>query len=211
VLIFDEVVTGFRVSSGGAQVRFNIRPDLSTFGKIMAGGLPGAAIGGKADIIDLIAFRDDPEWNARKRVAHQGTYNANPLASAAGSCCLEMLASEPINRRADEAAARLKRGLQDVLARLEVPGHIFGIASLVNVALGTQWDSDDEPGTALHEKLSESARFAQPLKRAMLNRGVDMMGGRGFLVSATHRERDVDQSVEAFERAVSAMQNEGVV
>jgi glutamate-1-semialdehyde aminotransferase len=122
-----------------------------------------------------------------------------------------MLASEPINRRADEAAARLKRGLQDVLARLEIQGHIFGIASLVNVALGTQWDSDDEPGTAPHGKLSESTRFAQPLKRSMLNQGVDMLGGRGFLVSATHGEREVDQAVEAFEKAVTAMQNEGVV
>ena len=211
VLIFDEVVTGFRVSPGGAQVRFGIEPDLSTFGKIVAGGLPGAAVVGRADILDLIAFKDDPEWNAQRRVSHPGTYNANPLSSAAGSRCLEMIASEPINQRADEAAARLKRGLCDILARVEVPGHIFGIASIVNVALGVRWDSDDEPGTAPHEELSKATQYTQPLKRSMLNEGVDMIGGRGFLVSATHGEREVDEALEAFERAVTAMQEEGIV
>lgn len=210
VLIFDEVVTGFRVSKGGAQLRYGIRPDLTTFGKIVAGGLPGAAVGGRADIMDMIAFKDDPEWNARRRIAHQGTYNANPLSAVAGSTCLGIVASEPVNQQADRASALLKRGLQDVLARLEVPGHIFGVASVVNVALGTRWDSD-EPESAPHDKLNSSTKYAQPLKRAMLNEGVDMIGGRGFLVSATHTDEDVDETVSAFERAVAAMQRDGIL
>ena len=209
VLIFDEVVTGFRVSKGGAQLLYGINPDLTTFGKIVAGGLPGAAVGGRADIIDMIAFKDDPEWNARRRVAHHGTYNANPLSAVAGSTCLDIVASEPVNQQADRAAERLKRGLQDVLKRPATPGRVYGVASLVNIALGTQWDADDEVGSATHELLNGSRKHAQPLKLAMLNEGVDMMGGRGFLVSATHTDSDVDETVHAFERAVAAMQKDG--
>ena len=211
VLIFDEVVTGFRVSPGGAQVRFDITPDLTTFGKIVGGGLPGAVVAGKADIVDMIAFHDDPEWNARRRISHPGTYNANPLSAAAGSRCLEIIASEPINQRADAGAAHLKRGLRDVLARMEVPGHVHGIASIVNVALGVHCDCDGELCTAPHEELSKAARYTQPLKRSMLNAGVDMMGGRGFLVSATHGEREVDRTTAAFEEALTAMRAEGIV
>ena len=68
VLIFDEVVTGFRASPGGVQVRYGISPDLTTMAKIVAGGLPGGAVGGKADIIDMIAHRGDPEWDNVRRV-----------------------------------------------------------------------------------------------------------------------------------------------
>jgi len=211
LLIFDEVVTGFRVSPGGAQVRFGIAPDLTTFGKIVAGGLPGAAVAGRADIVDIIAFRDDPEWNARRRISHPGTYNANPLSAAAGSRCLELIASEPINQRADAAAARLKRGLRDVLARMEVPGHIHGIASIVNMALGVHCDCDGELCTAPHEELGKATQYGQPLKRSMLNAGVDIMGGRGFLVSATHGEGEIDRTVAAFEEALTAMRDEGMV
>jgi len=95
LLIFDEVVTGFRVSPGGAQEKLNIKPDLTTLGKIVAGGFPGAAVGGKAEILDMTAFRNDPDWNGHSRVAHPGTYNANPMSAAIGSRCLELIASEP--------------------------------------------------------------------------------------------------------------------
>ncbi|HEU4758744.1 MAG TPA: aminotransferase class III-fold pyridoxal phosphate-dependent enzyme, partial [Dehalococcoidia bacterium] len=79
VLIFDEVVTGFRVAPGGAQARYGVTPDLTALAKILAGGLPGGAVVGKADIISLMEFRDDAAWNAERRVAHPGTFNANPL------------------------------------------------------------------------------------------------------------------------------------
>ena len=77
-------MTGFRVSPGGAQARYGVTPDLTTMAKILAGGLPGGAVAGRADIISLIEFRDDPDWNSRQRVLHPGTFNANPLSAAAG-------------------------------------------------------------------------------------------------------------------------------
>ena len=110
LMILDEVVTGFRLSSGGAQARYGVKPDLTTMAKIVAGGLPGGVVGGRADVIDMIAHTGDPEWDNNRRVAHPGTFNANPLSAAAGATCLEMLAREPINERADEMADRLRRG-----------------------------------------------------------------------------------------------------
>ena len=92
VLIFDEVVTGFRASPGGAQVLYGLSPDLTTMAKIVAGALPGGAVGGKAEIVDMIAHRGDPEWDNRQRVYHPGTFNANPLSAVAGATCLELIA-----------------------------------------------------------------------------------------------------------------------
>ena len=212
LLIMDEVVTGFRVASGGVQGLFGIDPDLTTMAKIVAGGLPGGVVGGKADIIDMIAFRDDPEWNASRRIYHPGTFNANPLSAAAGATCLEMIASQPINQRADAAAARLKRGLNEVFTKMEVPGHAHGMASLIHMTL-KDCDCDRESCTMSHHDIKGAAapNVTAVLKRAMINAGVDIMARGSFIVSATHSDPDVDRTVSAFEEALSAMRSEGVV
>ena len=85
VLIFDEVITGFRWAPGGAQQRYGVTPDLTTMAKIVAGGMPGGAVAGRREIMEMLAFKDEPGWNATKKVRHQGTYNASPLVSAAGN------------------------------------------------------------------------------------------------------------------------------
>ena len=212
LLILDEVVTGFRLSPGGAQVRFGIEPDLTTMAKIVAGGLPGGVVGGRADVIDMIAFRDDPEWDKRQRIAHPGTFNANPLSAVAGATCLEMIASEPINKRADAVAARLKRGLNEIFAKVEVSGHAHGMASLIHLTM-KDCDCDREVCAMPHQEIAEAANPAKtvPLKRAMMNAGVDMMGRGSFVVSSTHQEREVDRTLEAFEDSLAAMRREGIV
>ena len=212
LLILDEVVTGFRLSPGGAQVRFGIEPDLTTMAKIVAGGLPGGVVGGRADVIDMIAFRDDPEWDKRQRIAHPGTFNANPLSAVAGATCLEMIASEPINERADAVAARLKRGLNEIFANVEVSGHAHGMASLIHLTM-EDCDCDREVCAMPHQEIAEAANPAKtvPLKRAMMNAGVDMMGRGSFVVSSTHQEREVDRTLEAFEDSLAAMRREGIV
>ncbi|MCE2405152.1 MAG: aminotransferase class III-fold pyridoxal phosphate-dependent enzyme [Dehalococcoidia bacterium] len=212
LLIMDEVVTGFRLSRGGAQVRFGIEPDLSTMAKIVAGGLPGAAVGGKADIIDMIAFRDDPEWDAKRRIAHQGTFNANPLSASTGATALEMIAREPINERADAAAARLKAGFNEVFSKLEVAGHARGLASVVMVTF-KDCGCDREVCTMGHSDIKEgsSPKFMGPLKRGMINNGVDPMGRGTFIVSAVHENEHIDRTVAAFEETLKAMREDGVV
>ena len=90
-------------------------------------------MGGQADIIDMIAHRGDPEWDNTRRVYHPGTFNANPLSAVAGATCLEMVATQPINKQADAMAARLKAGLNEIFGKMEVAGHAHGIASMVHV------------------------------------------------------------------------------
>ncbi len=213
ILIFDEVVTGFRVSPGGTQGRFGIKPDLTTMAKILAGGLPGGAVGGRADVMDMIAFKSEPGWNQKRRISHPGTFNANPLSAASGATALEMVATQPINQRADAAAARLKQGLKDVLARAEVKAHVHGIASIVHVAFGVTCNCQSDLCTASHEELHKGVNPAVQggFKRSMLNAGVDVMGGRGFIVSSTHTDKDVDQTVGAFEKALASMKKDGLV
>ena len=93
VLIFDEVVTGFRISPGGAQASLGVTPDLTTLAKILGGGLPGGGVAGRRDILDMIAHQEDPAWDDVRRVAHPGTFNANPLSAAAGIAALELVAT----------------------------------------------------------------------------------------------------------------------
>lgn len=207
VMIMDEVICGFRISKNGAQGRFNVKPDLTTMAKIVAGGLPGGAVAGKAEIMDLMAVDGD------RRMAHPGTFNGNPLSATAGIAALEVISSEPINQRADAMAARLKKGLQETMDRMEVAGHAHGIASIVHVALGVECDCGGDICTLPHSALEKATgpQHSGPLKLAMLNEGVDMMGGIGFMVSAAHREQDIDRTVEAFERALVALREEGVV
>ena len=212
VLIFDEVVTGFRASSGGAQVRYGITPDLTTMAKIVAGALPGGAVGGKADIVDMIAQRGDPEWDNTERVYHPGTFNGNPLSAVAGATCLEMIAAEPINERADAMAARLKAGLNEVFTRMEVSGHAYGVASMIHFTLA-DGDFDREFGPDVNRRIKAAAGSAAVtgIKRALQNHGIDIMGRDAFLVSATHNEADIDATLAAFEATLAEVRAEGLV
>ena len=212
VLIFDEVVTGFRASPGGAQVLYGIDPDLTTMAQIVAGGLPGGAVGGRADIIDMIAHRGDPDWDNTHRVYHPGTFNANPLSAVAGSTCLELIASQPINQHADAMAARLKSGLNEIFGKMEVAGHAHGIASMIHVVLA-DCDCGREICTMPHRQIQETTASSAVtgLKRGLQNNGVDIMGRDAFLVSATHTEGDIDQTLDAFESTLAAVREDGLL
>jgi glutamate-1-semialdehyde 2,1-aminomutase len=180
--------------------------------KIVAGGLPGGAVGGKADIIDMIAHRNDPDWDNNHRVYHPGTFNGNPLSAAAGATALEMIATQPINEQADAMAVRLKTGLNDILGRLEIPGHVHGIASMLHVVLA-DCDCDRELCTMSHAKITEA--IASPavtaMKRGLQNRGVDIMSRETFLVSGTHTEKEIDQTLNAFQETMAAVRADGLI
>jgi glutamate-1-semialdehyde 2,1-aminomutase len=214
VLIFDEVVTGFRVAPGGAQGLYGVTPDLTTLAKVLAGGLPGGAVAGKADIASMIEFRNDAAWNASQRVQHPGTFNANPLSAAAGSTMLAMVASGDHHRQADALNRRLVAGLNGVLDRSGVDGCVYGLASYFHIALGRE---AARPSDGVEWPAAEGAppRMSGPvamaLKRAMLNNGVDLMGGAGGFTSGVHSEADIDGTIEAFEASVAALRGEGVV
>ena len=213
VFIMDEVVTGFRLSPGGAHVRWNIEPDLTTMAKIVAGGQPGGAVGGKKDIMELIAFRDDPEWDTVHRVAQGGTFNAQPVTAAAGIATLEAIANKGVNARADAMAERLKDGLNESFIQNEVTGHAHGIASIVHVNLGADCDCDRELCTMPYEQIENTMPLAMTrnLRRALLVNGVDMMGGRAFLISSAHDEEVVDRILDAFTQSLKDLREESAL
>jgi glutamate-1-semialdehyde 2,1-aminomutase len=212
VLIFDEVVTGFRVSTGGAQKLYGIAPDLSTFGKILGGGLPGAASAGKSEIMDMIAHRADAHWNENDRVGHPGTFNANPLSAAAGVACLNLIQRGDLNEAADLGAIRLKAGLNQTLEDEKVAGFAYGASSIVYVAIGITSPGPDVELSGYHDELASDNNpdLARFFKLTMLNNGVDTMSGKRFIVSAAHTDVEIDTTIEAFGKSIREMKHEQV-
>lgn len=211
LLIFDEVVTGFRWAPGGVQQVSGVTPDLTTLGKIVAGGMPGGAVGGRAEIMERLEFRDDPAW---RKVSHPGTHNAHPVSAAAGLACLRLIADGAAQRQAATTAARLRVGCNEILRRLDMPGLAYGENSGFHLLLGPGMPQDPvgdvrDPGldpTTL--KRGIPAAIATPLHCGMLLRGVHLFRGRGLL-STAHDERDVAQTLEAFETTLRRLQREG--
>ncbi|MBO0775165.1 MAG: aminotransferase class III-fold pyridoxal phosphate-dependent enzyme, partial [Actinobacteria bacterium] len=132
VLVFDEVVSGFRWSPGGVQAAAGVIPDLTVLGKILAGGMPGGAVAGRAGLLHhLAADGDDP-----RRVAHPGTHNAHPVSAAAGIAALRVCRSGEPQDRAARLAAILRAGLTSALAQAGVPGCAYGESSVFHLLLG---------------------------------------------------------------------------
>lgn len=208
VMIMDEVITGFRISKGGAQERFGVLPDLTTMSKIAAGGTGAGVVAGKADILNIMSSTDPTNL-----VINTGTFTGSPLNASAGLACLKLIESEPINERADAMADRLKRGLTEALIKMEVAGHIHGIASIVHVILGVECHCGGGICTLPHDQIDRATtpNTRNQLRMAMLNEGVDMMAGLGFMVSSAHNEEQIDFAVSAFERSLAILREEGVV
>ncbi len=202
-LIFDEVVSGFRWSRGGCQGLYNVVPDLSGMAKILAGGLPGGCVAGRAEIVDTIA---------PGRISHPGTFNANPLSAAAGATALEIVKNEPIGETADARANRLKDGLNGLLSKMEIPGCAYGVSSIVHMRLGTDHECDrvycDQGEQAMMVGYGDESIAL--LGRALTNEGV-WGGPTSFILSATHAEDDIDQTLERYEAALQQVRAEGAI
>lgn len=214
-LIFDEVISGFRCSPGGAQGVFGIRPDLITLAKIVAGGLPGAAVVGKAELMDEL----DPEAARRRgkeKIAHHGTFNANPLSAAAGIAALEIIATTDACERASEFAAQLRNAMNDVLTEEQVDWSVYGSFSGFHI-----FTNPDHLPIRPHE--IDACRFGYEVLKAkrpavvtalrlgMLVHGVELFGWPGGPTSMVHSERDLQQTAEAFRNTVRAMKAEGLI
>lgn len=214
VLIFDEVVTGFRLSPGGAQAKHGIAPDLTVLGKIVAGGLPGGAVAGKRAILEQLDFAA-MKAQGREKVAHQGTFNANPLAAAAAVAMLEQLATGEPSARADRAGERLRAGMNQVLKEARAAWAVYGEGSLFHIFTNPRriavdpFDFDPLKLGFAGIKGAKDPTTANRLRLAMIVAGADIMGAPGGLISAAHDERAVDQTIEAFARAVHMLKAEG--
>lgn len=214
LLIFDEVITGFRWAPGGAQERFGVTPDITTMAKIVAGGMPGGAVSGRADVMEVVAFSDDAARQAKK-VPQMGTYNANPLAAAAGTRAVEKCADPAVQAHCDAIAAQIRAGMNEILVRRDVPGFAWGESSVFHVAFGeraSNMTSGDlaKPEGVSAEFLKKSGGTALGMKSeiAMLLEGVHLFHGGG-LTCVRHTDEDVAMTLEAFDRVVGRMADEG--
>jgi len=197
LLIFDEVITGFRYAPGGAQEYLGVTPDLTTLAKIVAGGLPGGALCGARAPMAMIAHRGDPVWDRSQRVAHAGTFNANPLGAAAAIATLELVADASLQARANKLGEELRRELREAMRRAGAPGTVYGECSIYHVSF------EGAPGLAGFDRPRRGDLY-HLLRCALINQGVDCSPHHGW-ISAVHTDEDIARTVAAYERAFRAM------
>ena len=193
LLVFDEVMTGFRISYGGAQAKFGITPDLTTMGKVIGGGLPVGAYGGRADIMAMVAPAG-PMYQA-------GTLSGNPLAMTAGIRTLELLKKPGTYERLETITRRLSQGIGEAARAAGLPYSGGNISAMFGFFLcGGPVRNFEEA------KATDSARFGR-LHRAMLERGVYLAPSSfeaGF-TSLAHSDADIDATLEAFRESFAAV------
>ncbi|HSF29444.1 MAG TPA: aspartate aminotransferase family protein [Candidatus Tectomicrobia bacterium] len=211
LLIFDEVVTGFRVAPGGAQALYGVTPDLSTFAKILAGGLPGGAVAGRAAILAFL----DSKTSGPTKIHHPGTFNANPLSAAAGVAMLASIADGAAQRFANAQAAKLRHGMNEVLAREKVPWKVYGQHSDWKMYYGAGTPPRDGDDQAVHDVPWQhlDARHPEPsraLRQALILQGIDFNGGRA-LVGTCHTDDVVGDTLAGFASAVRALKEHRLV
>ncbi|HEY0705292.1 MAG TPA: glutamate-1-semialdehyde 2,1-aminomutase, partial [Polyangia bacterium] len=184
LLIFDEVITGFRLGRGGAQGRYGIRPDLTCLGKIAGGGLPLGVYGGRADIMGKIA-PEGPVYQA-------GTLSGNPLAVAAGLATIQKL-TPALYDRLEQLGQRLEAGIKAAIAKTGIAAHIVRMGSAFTIFFTTEPVTDFASA-----KRSDSARFGK-FFHGLLDRGVYLVPAQleAAFISAVHTEADIDAFIAA--------------
>ncbi len=186
LLIFDEVITGFRLGRGGAQQRFGVTPDLSIFAKAIANGFPVAAIAGRADLIDMFATGG---------VLHGGTFNSQPVAMAAMVATQKALTAEHYER-SSVYGVRLRDGVREALADAGIRAQVTGYELMFHVGFGMDKPAVDYRDLAVSDKAGY-ARFAQ----ALLRHGVRVLERGAWFVSSEHNDAVVDATLVAVRAA----------
>jgi glutamate-1-semialdehyde 2,1-aminomutase len=193
VLIFDEVMTGFRVAYGGAQQLYKIKPDLTTLGKVIGGGLPVGAYGGKREIMEKISPLG-PIYQA-------GTLSGNPLAMTAGIETLKILAKPGVYKTLEKMSADLEKGLR-------VAANEAGIATTINRvgSMFTTFFTDRKVTDFASAKTSDTARFGK-FFRAMLANGVNLAPSQfeAAFLSLAHSKSDINRTVEAARKSLKSL------
>ena len=202
VLIFDEVVTGFRVSPGGAQQEYGVTPDLTTLAKILAG-----------DILDFLDFAVS-KATGREKVQHQGTFNANPASAAAGIATLRLIETTDACARANAYGAALRDGLNGVFAAERVGWAAYGTFSGFHVFTNPKRreivpGAFDPADFSFDELKNFDADMVRKLRLALMVGGVDIQGRPGGVISAAHGEAELARTVDAFRGAIRMLKEDG--
>jgi glutamate-1-semialdehyde 2,1-aminomutase len=193
VLIFDEVVTGFRIAWGGAQERYGVVPDLATYGKAMSGGFPMAAVAGREPIMRHLDARHTP-WS--QLVWASGTLNGNPISASAGLAALDVLSRPGTYERLHEIGGRLRRELKTLGAKhglaVQTPGEdaVFGVRFTEREDLRT-WE----------DLLTADKSLGLKWAIELLRRGILVNPNEKFYISLVHSDEDLDRTLEAADEA----------
>lgn len=213
LLMFDEVICGFRCSTGGAQQYYGVTPDLTSLAKILAGGFPGAAIVGRGDILALLDYRHETGGIVAPQVMHQGTYNAGPVSAAAGITTLRILRDTDAIERANHAAVSLRDGMNEVIRKKGLPWCVYGRFSDFHIYAASEPVSVDDiyAGRIAASKLKGGMKteMVHKIRTGLLAHGMDIAGWPGGLTSCMHSADDIAHSVAAFQSLVDAMGEEG--
>ncbi|WP_326636052.1 aspartate aminotransferase family protein [Streptosporangium sp. NBC_01755] len=196
VLVFDEVITGFRVAPGGAQQRFGVLPDLTVLGKALASGFPVAALVGRRRYMNLVADR---------QVLHGGTYNTQSIAMAATLATLTQIRDGAPYRRIDQVGTRLMAGLREEFAAAGVDARIVGYPAVFHVRFGTV-----HPRDYREAQQADTARYAD-FAAALLRHGVRVLPRGTWFVSAAHEDSHVDATLAAVRAVLAGARPEGNV
>lgn len=189
VLIFDEVMTGFRVAYGGAQAYFGIKPDMTCLGKVIGGGLPVGAYGGKKEIMSMVS-PDGPVYQA-------GTLSGNPIAMTAGIETLKIISKKNVYRDLEKTAMFLEQGLRDAALKAGIKTKFYRAGTMF-----CTYFTDTEVFDYKTAKTSDTSRFSQYFS-SMLKRGINLAPSQfeaGFL-STAHTEKDIEKTVKAAYRS----------
>ena len=197
-LIFDEVVTSFRLAYGGAQEFYGVTPDLCSVGKIMGGGYPLAAILGRSDIMSVY---DRGEVDSDTFVSQIGTLNGNPVACAAGLATLEVLRDDPdAYRRVHGSGAALRNAMTELCEEHGIPVQSCGEDAVFDFCF------TDQPVNNYRDILSGDGAMLGRLNAGLLERDV-LKGGQKYYPSAVHTEEDVERTIEAYREIVPTLRS----
>jgi glutamate-1-semialdehyde 2,1-aminomutase len=197
VLIFDEVVTGFRFAYGGAQAYYGVTPDLATFGKVIGGGFPLAAIAGRADIMRHF---DKSAVGEEDFTVQIGTLSGNPVASAAGLATMEVLKEPGAYDKIFATGRMLMTGISERIREAKLPAQVIGEPPLFDVVFA-EGDIHDYRGT-----LRSDAKMMASVNRSLLASGI-LKGESKYYLSLAHTEADVAKTLEAWDDAIRALKS----
>ena len=216
LLVYDEVITGFRYAPGGYQEYSGITPDMSFHGKIVAGGMPGGVVAGRADIMEVFDYTGDAHRDRYERVHHLGTFNANPVSAAAGIATLKRVATGLPHERANRLAERLRQGMDVILREEGVAGYVYGDVSIFHVYL----EAFPGSGAAGSEQLVTRdvnvlkgipAPVVAAFQKMLLARGIDLVSYTGGVTSSAHTDEDIALTLDAFGDVVRSLVRERMI
>ena len=216
LLIFDEVITGFRVSPGGAQEYYHITPDLTTLAKILAGGLPGGAVVGKGEIINIISIKEEKISKRGKKMPHPGTFNANPLSASAGIATLKIVGTGVPHEQVNRTAAMLRSQLNEIIDQYHLDWAVYGQFSEIKFLVGHgargMRTADFNPDEWDYRDLKEGGDkdLLKNLRCGLLLNGIDISEAGGMTM-ASHTESDVQKTSAALNQTVEWMKADGLL